>query len=52
MLGQEVANIVNEVKEPGNYSAIFNAAELPSGIYVCTLNSGNFTSMKKLILLK
>jgi len=52
MLGTEIASLVNEVKEAGNYSVTFNAAELPSGIYFYTLTAGNFTATKKLILLK
>jgi hypothetical protein len=52
MLGKEVAVIVNEVKEAGNYSVTFNASELPSGIYFYNLTSGNFIQSKKLILLK
>jgi hypothetical protein len=52
MLGTEVATLVNERKEPGNYSVEFNAANLPSGIYVYKLVAGNFVDAKKLILLK
>jgi hypothetical protein len=52
MLGTEVASLVNENKEAGNYSVEFNASELPSGIYFYTLTSGNFIDSKKLILLK
>jgi hypothetical protein len=60
MLGTEVASLVNENQEAGNYSITFNAAELPSrsgsaltsGIYFYTLTSGNFMETKKLILLK
>ena len=52
ILGIEVAELVNEVKEAGNYSVTFNASELPSGIYFYTLTSGNFIATKKLILLK
>ncbi len=52
MLGTEVANLVNENQEAGNYSVTFNAAELPSGIYVYRLASGNFMETKKLVLLK
>ncbi|KAA0242325.1 MAG: T9SS C-terminal target domain-containing protein [Chlorobiota bacterium] len=52
MLGTEVANLVNERQEAGNYSIEFNAAELPSGIYVYRLASGNFMETKKLVLLK
>ena len=52
MLGTEVASLVNERQEAGNYSVIFYAVNLPSGIYFYTLTSGNFTASKKLILLK
>lgn len=52
MLGTEVAILVNERKEQGNYSVRFNADNLPSGIYFYTLTSGNFMATKKLILLK
>jgi len=52
MLGTEVASLVNENKEAGNYSVEFNASELPSGMYVYRLTSGNFVDTKKLLLLK
>ena len=52
MLGNEVASLVNERKEPGNYNVTFDAANLPSGIYLYALKSGNFLATKKLILLK
>jgi len=52
ILGKEVAELVNEAKDAGNYSVTFNASELPSGIYFYTLTSGNFTATKKLILLR
>ncbi|MBK9098728.1 MAG: T9SS type A sorting domain-containing protein [bacterium] len=52
ILGIEVAKLINEVKEAGNYSVAFNASELPSAIYFYTLTSGDFSATKKLILLK
>ena len=52
MLGKEVAVLVNEKKSAGNYSVNFNAEHLASGIYIYSLTSGQFTSSKKLILLK
>lgn len=52
ILGSEVAELVNEVREAGNYSVTFNALDLPSGIYFYTLTTGNFNATKKLILLK
>lgn len=52
ILGKEVATLVNENQEAGNYSIKFNASKLPSGIYFYSLKSGGFSSTKKLILLK
>lgn len=52
MLGREVAQLVNEQKPAGNYSVEFNASNLPSGIYIYRLTSGDYSAVKKLILLK
>lgn len=52
MLGRKVTELVNEQKQAGTYFVEFNAANLPSGIYFYRLTSGNFSSVKKLILLK
>ncbi len=52
MLGQEVATLVNQRKEPGNYSVTFNASDFPSGIYVYKLTANDFTDTKKLMLVK
>ncbi len=51
--GKEVANLVNdEMKEAGDYSAVFNAGNFSSGIYFYTLISNNSTSTKKMMLIK
>ena len=52
VLGNEVANLVNTTQEAGKYDVTFNASELSSGLYIYTLNTGNFTSSKKMMLLK
>ena len=52
VLGNEVVELINERKEQGNYQIDFNASELSSGIYYYTLTTGNFTSTKKMILVK
>jgi hypothetical protein len=52
MLGVEVTSLVNERQEAGNYTVEFNAANLPSGMYVYRLSTANFVDTKKLILLK
>lgn len=52
VLGNEVAKLVDEWKEAGNYSVNFNASKLSSGLYFYTLRAGNFSETKKLILMK
>jgi hypothetical protein len=52
ILGQEVATLVNEVKEAGSYNVSFNASELPSGVYFYKLTSANFSDTKKMLLVK
>ena len=52
VLGNEVEVLINEQKESGNYQIDFNASELSSRIYYYTLTAGNFTSTKKMSLIK
>jgi hypothetical protein len=51
-IGSKVATIVNEYKPAGNYSVQFNGNNLASGIYLYRLESGNYSSTKKFILMK
>ncbi len=52
VLGNEVATLVNEYKPAGNYEAIFDASNLPSGIYIYRIMAGDFIQSKKMILIK
>jgi hypothetical protein len=52
ILGKEVACLVKEVKNAGNYEVTFNGSNLSSGIYLYQLKSGSFVGTKKLILMK
>jgi hypothetical protein len=51
-LGEEVAELVNEIKPAGNYSVPFNAGQLPSGIYFYKIAAGNFFQTRKMMLVK
>jgi hypothetical protein len=51
-IGEEVATLVNEIKQTGNYTATFDATNLTSGIYLYRLQSGEFIETKKMILLR
>ncbi|NWF49808.1 MAG: T9SS type A sorting domain-containing protein [Ignavibacteriaceae bacterium] len=52
VLGNEVANLVDAQQSAGRYEVIFDGSNLASGIYLYTLKAGNFTSTKKLVLMK
>lgn len=52
ILGSEVAMLVNEIKEAGDHSVEFIASNLPSGVYVYTLQVNGFTDSKKMLLMK
>jgi hypothetical protein len=52
ILGREVAVLVNEQKEPGSYTAQFNASQLSSGIYFSKLTANQFLSVHKMTLMK
>jgi len=51
-LGQQVEVLVNKRMVPGNYRVTFNAGELPSGIYYYRIQSGAFSQVKKMMLIK
>lgn len=51
-IGEEIAKVVNEVQQPGRYTVHFNASALSSGVYFYKLITGDFISIKKMVLLK
>ncbi len=52
LLGKEIAVLVNEKLSPGNYIYEFDGSKIPSGTYIYKLESGNFSEVRKMILLK
>jgi hypothetical protein len=50
--GKEVAILINDVKQPGNYEITFNGESLSSGVYLYKLETGEFSRTKKMILVK
>ena len=52
ILGKEVATLVNEGKQIGNYKVEFNASKLMSGIYFCRMQAKNYIMVRKMILIK
>jgi hypothetical protein len=51
-LGREVKTLVGENQPIGSYDVVFDASNLPSGTYFCTMIAGNFSDTKKMIVLK
>lgn len=52
VLGNEVATLVDEYRGAGRYEVTFDGSGLASGLYIYQLRAGNFTSTKKMMLLK
>ena len=52
LLGQEVAVLLNEIRQPGRYTVRWDGASSPSGVYFYTLCAGEYVSTKKMLLLR
>jgi hypothetical protein len=56
ILGSEIETLVNEEKPAGiyelNWNAVSAAGGLPSGVYFYQLRAGDYTSVKKMLLIK
>ncbi len=52
VLGRRVATLVNEVQSSGQYTVNFDATRLASGTYIYRLQTGDFVSVKKMMLIK
>jgi hypothetical protein len=52
MLGQVVATLADGVFAAGSHRATFDAHGLPSGMYIYRLESGSFSTAKKMMLTK
>ncbi|MER3524352.1 MAG: hypothetical protein C4326_09865 [Ignavibacteria bacterium] len=52
LLGQEMATLVQDVKEPGTYAVQWNAESVPSGIYFAKMQAGTFTQTRRMMVVK
>lgn len=50
--GEEVMTLIQGRFKPGKHKVVFNAAELASGIYFYTLNTGIYTKSYKMVLMR
>ncbi len=52
LTGKEVAELVNQYQKAGKYSVNFNATNLSSGVYFYRILAGNFSEVKRMLLVK
>jgi hypothetical protein len=52
ILGNEIEELVNEIKPKGTYELRWYVENLPSGIYFYRLKAGDFIETKKMVLMK
>ncbi|HEY9166432.1 MAG TPA: T9SS type A sorting domain-containing protein [Candidatus Kryptonia bacterium] len=52
ILGRKMATLVDAELGPGDKSVVFNAGNLPSGVYFCRMQTAKFISARKMLLVK
>jgi len=52
LLGEAVTTLVNNEQKAGRYEVVFDASRFASGVYLYRLESKNFISIKKMIVIK
>jgi hypothetical protein len=52
VLGIEIASLFEGRMSVGTHSLVWDAQDIPSGVYVYRLSAGNFVAVKKMVLMK
>jgi len=52
LLGREIQKLVDEKKSVGSYKVEFDGRGLPSGVYLCRLQTNEYNETRKLLLMK
>jgi hypothetical protein len=52
ILGRKLETLVNEIQQPGSQSVIWDAEDMPSGIYFYRIQAGDFVETLKMNLMK
>ncbi len=51
-LGKELEVLLNQMMPSGTHELVFDAKSLPSGVYFYSIQSGSFSQVKKMLLIK
>jgi hypothetical protein len=52
ILGEKVSTLVSGRESAGVHSVVFGAAGLPSGVYLCRIDAGSFSEIKRMLLVR
>lgn len=52
IMGKKVAELINEIKDEGQYETSFNGMNFQNGIYYCVLEADGITRVGKIVLAK
>jgi hypothetical protein len=52
LLGSEVATIVDEEMSPGQYSRLFDASHIATGMYIYQLQAGTYVQSRAMMVVK
>lgn len=52
LMGQEVRTLIDQEMTPGSHTVLFNASDLPSGVYFYSLQANDYRSIQKMMLMK
>lgn len=52
LIGQKIKELINGELEAGQYDVTFDGSNISSGIYLYRIQAGNFSSVKKMLLMK
>jgi len=52
ILGKEIATLANERRSQGEHTVVFNGNKFSSGVYFYRIQTGRYSEMKKMVLIK
>ncbi|MBU1936638.1 T9SS type A sorting domain-containing protein [bacterium] len=52
LLGREITTLMNGTVSAGSYDVLWDASDLPSGIYLCRMEAEGYVQTQKLVLMK